>query len=106
MKKYYSINEIASWFNLNSNHIVSSELIIYLISNNILSQEDKGLYSLEKVKELLLVKEFGQYKVIGNKFVVKECRKAFIESFGEKIEKAKYKITALNGKKLKLIKLG
>lgn len=108
MKKTYSINEIVKWYENNTDTIISDEFLIFLINKGIIKPIDVGEYSLGDINNFLLdsyedkfvYDEKGKYKV-------KDNRKEIIKKYPKKEMKKprKFKITSLNGNKLKLIKL-
>lgn len=107
-EKLYSINEIVSWYKRKCEIEISDDFIIYLINKGIIKQKEISQYSLEDVNAFLLETYDNAYVMNDEgKLKIKENRKKIIEKYPKKedIKPKKFKITALNGNKLKLIKL-
>lgn len=107
-EKLYTINEIIKWYDLNSNYQISDDFLIYIIKENVLNPIETSLYSLNDVNDLLLETYNSNFiKNDEGKYIVKENRKKVINKFPKKEVKQpkKFKITSLDGNKMKLIKL-
>lgn len=106
--KLYSINEIVKWYSLNVDTIITDDFLIYIITKGIIKPIETSLYSLSDINDFLLETFNGDFiKNQNDKFIFKNNRKIILDKFPKKeIKKAKkFKITSLDGNKLKLIKL-
>lgn len=107
--KLYSINEIIRWYSKYVDTEISDDFLIYIINKGILTPREISLYSLEDVNSFLLQKiDDNKYlKNENDKYVLKYNRKKILEKYPKKeIRKPKkFKITTLDGNKMKLIKL-
>jgi hypothetical protein len=107
-EKLYSINEIVKWYNLNVDTQITDDFLIFLITKGIIKPIETSLYSLNEVNNFLLKKYNNDLlKNDNNKFILKENRIQLLNKFPKKeIKKPKkFKITSLDGNKMKLIKL-
>ena len=108
MKKTYSINEIVKWYDKYTDTPISDEFIIFIINKGIVKPIDIGEYSLDEINKFLLDSYEDNFIYDENgKYKVKDNRKEIIKKYPKKEMKKpkKFKITSLNGNKLKLIKL-
>lgn len=106
--KLYSINDLIKWYSNNTDTEISDDFLIYLINKGILQHKDISLYSLSELNEILLEKINNEFiKNNNDKFIVKENRKNIINKYPKKKVRTpkRFKITTLEGNKLKLIKL-
>lgn len=106
--KLYSINEIVKWYNLNVDTDITDDFLIYIITKGIIKPIETSLYSLNDINDFLLETFNGDLiKNENDKFIFKKNRKIILNKFPKKeIKKPKkFKITSLDGNKLKLIKL-
>lgn len=107
MDKFFTINEIVKWYDKNVNFKISSDFIVYLVTNNIILPKEPTIYSLNSVNDFLLEKLNNEYvKDRNGRFKIKENRKKIVEKYkGKPTVHTKFKIASLDGNKLKLIKL-
>ena len=107
--KLYSINEIVKWYSKYVDTEISDDFLIYIINKGILQFKEMSLYSLEDVNSFLLQKNSDNkyLKNESDKYVLKDNRKKIIEKYPKKETRKpkKFKITTLDGNKMKLIKL-
>ena len=108
-EKLYSINEIIKWYSKHVDTEISDDFLIYIINKNILKPKEMSLYSLEDVNSFLLQKtdDNNYLKNKDEKYILKENRKKILAKYPKKeVRKPKkFKITTLDGNKMKLIKL-
>ena len=106
--KLYSINEIIKWYSANVDTEISDDFLIHIITKGLITPSEISLYSLDDVNEFLLEKYNDEFiKNSNNRYIFKENRKPILSKFPKKeIRKPKkFKITSLDGNKMKLIKL-
>lgn len=106
--KLYSINEIIKWYSKYVDTELSDDFLIFIITKGIVKPIEMSLYSLNEINNFLLKKYNNELlKNNENKFILKENRKILLNKFPKKeIRKPKkFKITSLDGNKMKLIKL-
>lgn len=107
-EKLYSINEIVRWYSLNVDTEISDDFLIYIINKGVLKPKEISLYSLEELNDFLLKKIDNKYVENENgKYILKDNRKQIVLKYPKKETRKpkKFKITTLDGNKLKLIKL-
>lgn len=108
-EKLYSINEIVKWYSKNVDFEISDDFLIHIINIGILKPKEMSLYSLDDVNSFLLQKnsDNNYLKNEDGKYVLKDNRKVIIEKYPKKETRKpkKFKLTSLDGNKLKLIKL-
>lgn len=107
-EKLYSINEIVNWYSKNVDTEISDDFLIYIIKKGVLKAKEISLYSLEDINNFLLKKVDNNFiKNDDDKFILKDNRRNIINKYPKKEVKKpkKFKITSLDGNKLKLIKL-
>ncbi len=107
-EKLYSINDIVKWYSKNVDTEISDDFLIYIINKGIIKPKEMSLYSLNELNDFLLQKIDNNYiKNSDRKYLLKDNRKSLIEKYPKKELKKpkKFKITSLDGNKLKLIKL-
>lgn len=108
-----TINEIVEWYKINVNHPINDDLLIYMVKSDMIKAVKPSLYNLEDVNRFLLEYYNNQLKIDENgKYIMKPNRIDNVRNFILKDETnlssdtpRKYKLTTLNGNKLKLIKL-
>lgn len=106
------INDIIKWYGLNVNTPINDDFILYMIQNGLIKEVSPSQYDLNEINDFLLKKYNGELlKNEDGKYQMKDNRKALIESFKSSKPTTsktpqKFKIIPLEGKKLKLVKLG
>lgn len=106
--RYFTIAEIYEWYKNNVDTKLSFSLLEHMINDGIITRLPNKRYLLTEVNGLLLQKEDCTYiKNSDGKFILKNNRKILLEKFEDQIpqkDNTKFKITKLEGNKLKLSK--
>lgn len=106
--KFYTISEICDWYSKFVDKNITPSLINHFIEKGIIKRLPNKRYSLSEINNLLLVKEDCDYiKNDNDKFIIKPNRYKLLEIYNNnniQNENTKFKITKLEGNKLKLTK--